>query len=186
VARLNEEDALQQQQAQATADLLDAKTADRRSDLETRQAALRKEYEERATGARKDIADIVRAFVETGKSDRLAQLFPTTNQHLLGAIADKWVITGTNDELADYGEATWQGRGVEALLVQISIKRENAVLGLHATDCIVLGYLVDREFRIHRDPIEATCTDEASIARWRDGRNVESVWNLVNEQAAVQ
>ncbi|WP_108399087.1 peptidoglycan-binding domain-containing protein [Devosia submarina] len=181
VARLNEEDALQRQQAQAAADLLDAKTADQRSELEVRQTDLRKEYEERATGAKKDIADIVRELVETGKSDTLAQLFPTTNQHLLGVTADKWVITGTVDELADYGKATWQGRDVEALLVRLHVKRENAILGLYATDCMVLGYLVDREFRIHRDPVEASCTDAASIAKWRDGRNVESVWNLLVE-----
>jgi len=63
---------------QATAALDAAKTADQRSALETRQAARRAEYEERAAGARKDIAELVRDLVQTGKSDDLAGLFPQT------------------------------------------------------------------------------------------------------------
>ena len=179
VMRLAEVSARQQQEMQAAAALLAAKTADERGDLQKRQDAMRAEYEERAIGAQKDIADMVRSFVQTGKSEPLANLFPQTQDYLRKLVGDKWVITGTDDLLVDYGTAKWQGRDVEALLVQVETQRENAILGLYASDCIVLGYLVDREFRINRDPVEIACTDETVVAEWAAGRNMVSVWNQV-------
>lgn len=174
------DEAAREQAEQATAALDAAKTADQRSELEARQAALRDEYEERATGARKDIADLVRELVQTGKSDDLAGLFPQTFQLIRSAVSDKWVITDTQDDLADYGTAVWQGRAVEAILVRVTTKRENSILGLYGSDCVVLGHLVDREFRINRDSVEATCSDEAAIAEWAAGREMKSIWHLEN------
>jgi len=181
IARLAQESSRQQQEAQAAAALLAAKTADQRSALQTRQEELRAEYKSRATGAQKDIADLVREAVRTENLGALT-LFPALQEHLRGVVADKWVITDTKDTLADYGTAKWQGRKVEAVLVRIVTERENALLGLHASDCIVLGYLVDPEFRINRDPVEADCADQSLVTQWSIGRGMESVWNLKEAQ----
>jgi hypothetical protein len=177
--RLAEESAHQQQEAQAARALEAEKTADQRTALLKRQDEQRAAYEERAVGARKDISGLVREMVETGRSATLAELFPEMHLHLSTAVADKWVVKGTVDTLEDYGIATWQGRDVEALLVRIETQRENPVLGLYAMDCMILGYLVDREFRINRDPVEASCADSGTIAGWAEGRRMKSVWNLV-------
>lgn len=179
ISRLAQESAAQQQAAEAAAALLAAKSQDQRSALEKRQGELRAEYEERATGAQKDIADLVREAVQTGKPGSLAPMFPQMQEHLSTVVADRWVITGTQDILDDYGTAKWQGRDVEAVLVRILTQRENALLGLYASDCVVMGYLIDREFRINRDPIEAACSDEATLAEWAQGRGLKSVWNLI-------
>lgn len=64
---------------------------------------------------------------------------------------------------------------MEAILVRVTTQRENAILGLYGSDCVVLGYLVDREFRINRDSIEAACSDEATIAAWAAGRDMQSI-----------
>lgn len=90
------------------------------------------------------------------------------------------MITDTQDDLSDYGTAVWQGRAVEAVLVRVTTKRENSILGLYGSDCVVLGYLVDREFRINRDSVEASCSDEATIAAWTAGRDMKSIWHLEN------
>jgi hypothetical protein len=180
--RIAQESALQAQQAEAAVALLAAKSADQRSELQQRQDQLRAEYEERAIGAQKDIADMVRAYLQTGKSETLATNFPQTQGHLRQLITNKWVFTGTEDVLADYGTAVWQGRDLEALLVRIVAQRENAILGLYDSDCIVLGYLVDREFRVSRDPIEAACADKAAVGAWATGRDMQSVWNLMENE----
>lgn len=182
VLRIAQESALQAQQAEAAVALLAAKSADQRSELQQRQDQLRAEYEERAIGAQKDIADMVRAYLQTGKSETLATNFPQTQGHLRQLITNKWVFTGTEDVLADYGTAVWQGRDLEALLVRIVAQRENAILGLYDSDCIVLGYLVDREFRVSRDPIEAACADKAAVGAWATGRDMQSVWNLMENE----
>lgn len=177
--RLTQESARQVQEAEAAAALLAAQTADQRSELARRQEALRADYTERATGAQKEIAEIVREMVQTGKSQTLAEMFPDMNKHLRALTASKWVVTDTSDTLADYGTAIWQGREIEAILVRVVTQRENAILGLYAQDCVILGYLVDREFRINRDPIEASCANRAKIADWTTGRTMHSVWNIV-------
>lgn len=174
------DEAARQQAEQAAAALDAAKTADQRSELEKRQAALRAEYAERASGAQKDIADLVRDLVQTGNSGELVGLFPQTFQLIRNAVADKWVVIDTQDDLADYGTAVWQGRAVEAILVRITTERENSTLGLYRSDCVVLGYLIDREFRINRDSIEAACSDEETIAAWVAGREMQSIWHLTN------
>lgn len=182
VVRIAQESALQTQQEEAATALLAARSAEQRSELQQRQDQLRAEYEERATGAQKDIADIVRAYVQIGKSETLATMFPQTHEHLRQLVTNKWVITGTEDVLADYGTAVWQGRDLEALLVRVVTQRENAVLGLYDSDCIVLGYLVDREFRVSRDPIEAACSNETAVGAWATGRDMQSVWNLMENE----
>lgn len=77
------------------------------------------------------------------------------------------------------GPAQWQGRSVDAVLVRVDTTRENAILGLYGADCMVLGWLIDTEFRITRDPVEAGCGEDAALDAWKAGRGFESVWNLV-------
>ena len=176
--RLAELSAQQVQAQQASAALAAAKSADMRTAVEKRQAELRAEYQDRATGSQKDVGDLVREFVQSGRSSGLQDAFPQFAKHLRDLSTNKWVITGVQDELQDYGTATWQNREVEALLVKVTLERENAILGLYAHDCVVLGYLIDREFRVTRDPVEASCGDDSGMADWEKGRAFSSVWHL--------
>jgi hypothetical protein len=151
------------------------------SALQQRQQASRDEYDGRATGAVKVIGDAVRDLVNVGTSTLVSEFFPMTLQRFTDLTTEQWIITSVDAELADYGKAIWQGRDVEALLVRVSTQRESAIAGLYASDCLVLGYLIDTEFRVSRDPIEASCADEAAIAEWAAGRQMKSVWNLASD-----
>lgn len=166
------------QQAEAASAILEAQTADQRSELEKRQAALRAEYQERSDAGHKDIADMVRAMVGSGLSVPLQQWFPETHDHLSRLLHDRWALTDLSTELSDYGTANWQGRSVDSVLVQVDIKRENALAGIYGDDCFVLGWLIDTEFRVNRDAFEAPCSDVQGLQSWRSARGFESVWNL--------
>lgn len=170
--------ARRQQQAEARAKLEAAQRANTLSELEQRQLAQRERYGERALAAQKSIADMVRGQVASGRSADMATAFPASTVWLDKLVRQRWIITDTADELADYGTAIWHDRRVEAVLVRVEFQRENAILGLYAQDCTVLGHLVDTEFRINRDHFEANCSDQQALAQWREGRQFESVWHL--------
>jgi peptidoglycan hydrolase-like protein with peptidoglycan-binding domain len=170
--------ALEKQQAEAAEAVLAAQTADQRSDLEKRQAASRAEYQDRADAGHKTIADMVRAMVGAGSSSTLQQWFPAAHGDLAQLLHDRWALTDLETTLADYGTATWQDRQVEAVLVRADIQRENALAGVYGEDCLVLGWLVDVEFRVNRDPFEAACSDTEALQAWSAGRSFNSVWNL--------
>ncbi len=169
------------QQREAEAAILAAQTADQRTALEIKQAELRAQYQDRADAGQKDIADMVRAMVGSGNGGQLRAWFPATHDALARLANDRWVITDHTTGLADYGTASWQNRSVDAVLVEVNMQRENALAGVYGEDCFVLGWLVDTEFRVQRDPFEARCSDVTALETWQSGRAFESVWNLAVE-----
>ncbi|KKB79391.1 hypothetical protein VW29_17675 [Devosia limi DSM 17137] len=174
------EQVLADQRHAANAALDQAKRAAAAAEQRHRQSALRDQHREEATGAEKSLAESVRSLVATGRSDIVQLSFPHLFSKVRAVSNDRWEITQVNNSLVDFGTAQWQGRTVKAVLVKMTIERENAVLGIYATDCIVLGYLVDEEFRVTRDPVEADCSDAAAIPAWMGPRSFESLWNVVS------
>ena len=173
-----EQAAKRAQQEEAAAAVLAAQTADQRSALEKRQAELRAEYKERADAGFKNITDMVRSMVGTGSSTQLQQWFPLTHGEISGLLHDRWTLTDLSSELSDYGTANWQDRSVDAVLVKVDVQRENALAGAYGSNCFILGWLVDTEFRVNRDAFEASCSDVEALENWRSARSYESVWNL--------
>jgi hypothetical protein len=176
-ARQRGEQAAQQQADAADAALDAAKRSALTSEQQQAQRKLRDQYGEEAAGAGKTLADAVRGLVANGRSDIVQQLFPNFDKTIRAAFDDQWTITGVDDALVDYGTGLWQGRKVKAVLVKIEVARENSVLGVYANDCVMLGYLVDEEFRMQRDPVEAGCADKQALLAWAGPRGFETLWN---------
>jgi hypothetical protein len=145
------------------------------SAAQKQQAALRATYGEEATGAEKTLADMVRNRVWNNSSD-LQTFFPVINRHIAKAQANHWKFTHLEDELVDYGRASWQGRTIRAIVSKAHFKRENAILGLYAKDCFNLAYLIDDEFHIRRDSVSFDCSDTSSLDVWLQGHNFKSLW----------
>ncbi|WGD31043.1 hypothetical protein AncyloWKF20_04220 [Ancylobacter sp. WKF20] len=142
-----------------------------------RQAELRTRYGQEAAAATNELADLSRRFFASGGSSPFRELFPRAAQWRDRREADHWDFTDTDTALVDYGTAEWKGRRTEVVFIEARVSTRNRALGENATTCFVLGYLIDAEFKVRRDPLELPCADEASgITAWTSGRAFESRW----------
>ena len=88
-----------------------------------------------------------------------------------------WELDKYDDELLDYGTANWKGRKLEAILLRATVSTKNPVRGEYAESCFVIGYLIDTEFKMRRDAINAECGASAdALSEWQTSRSFESRW----------
>jgi hypothetical protein len=139
---------------------------------------LKARYSQEAKAAHNDLAELIKSVVDGngGKSSHVAALFPAVWDWNSDRLSDGWVTETYGDVLIDYGTADWQGRKLEAVVVKSDVKLKNAVRGEYADECFLLGYLIDSEFNMRRDPITLSCADGDKLATWQTSRSFVSRW----------
>ena len=176
------EDALSKQKAEARAKLEADKAAAIAAGLPARQAALRETYSQEAMGAFNLLEVSTREFFDASEANNrngFDSLFPWLATWKSREIGDQWEFLPLSGQILEYGTATWKDRRAEAVFGEFQIPVKNRLLGEKKTHCIVIGYLVDAEFEIFRDPLETTCDEsKAMVTKWKTGRDFESRWNV--------
>lgn len=143
------------------------------------QAELRDRYSQESRAAYNEIAEFSRQFTngDPAAPAQIAVLFPELANWRSERSQNGWVVDRYDDELIDYGTADWQGRRLEAVVIKTSVTTKNAVRGEYADACFILGYLIDSEFEMRRDPIALPCgTAGGSLQQWQAGRSFDSRW----------
>lgn len=152
------------------------------SDAETRrskaQAELRSRYAQEAKAAYNRLSGMAEEYLRSQEDGgEFGDLFPEIALWKRKHLAGGWEISGYRGTLVDFGTADWQGRRLEAILVETVAESKNAALGVYAEHCFVTGYLRDDEFGQFRDVIAAPCTDATEpMNMWRAGRGFQSRW----------
>lgn len=136
---------------------------------------------ELARGLQRDISEEIRRFIEAPREPRnevAKRKYPAFTQWYLERLRDGWDLVTINGELADYGVVTWKGRQLDAALVTERLKLSNRLLGEYKEECFTVGYLDDKEFSIHRNPISTPCEDNRSIERYKAANDFSSRWRV--------
>lgn len=183
-ARLAEEDRKQQAELAArkqTVEGLEQLAADKKAEDDraraARQTELRTRYGQEAAAATNELADLTRRFFASGGSSTFRELFPRAAQWRDRREENHWDFVDTDTTLVDYGTAEWKGRRTEVVFIEARVATRNRALGENAITCFLLGYLIDAEFKVRRDPLELPCADEATgMKAWASGRGFESRW----------
>ncbi len=89
-----------------------------------------------------------------------------------------WQFDSTVPMPKDYGTAKWNGRIVEAVTPQIRVLMKNRKLGKYSDDCWNVGYLVDKEFSMNREPFTQRCEDADALRAWQTDNSFETRWDL--------
>lgn len=174
--------ALEAQNTEAKAKLDAAKALADAETARAREALLRKTYGQEANGAYKSLEQTARGFFDAsdarGDRTEFSRLFPALAAWQAASLNDGWEFAPIDGEIIDYGTASWKDRRSEVILARFEILSTNRVLGENKRSCFVIGYLIDAEFQMLRDPLEATC-DQAQpiVSEWKQGRSFESRWN---------
>jgi len=99
-----------------------------------------------------------------------------------GWYADKrmkgWEFESTVPSPKDYGIARWDGREIEAVTARIRILMKNRVLGEYSDTCWHVGYLIDSEFSMNREPFTEPCEEMAKLTDWQARNGFETRWDL--------
>ncbi len=150
-----------------------------------RQAALREKYGKIAAASAALIANEVKDFVIAGGVMKPGDIgvdvpfeFPALSAWYVEQLKDRWELQSVDSALDDYGAAAWKGRALEAALATVRIRLKNKVLGDYRDACFEVGRLVDHEFGVTRDPVDAACRDTIAISSWKIGHSFSSVWKV--------
>ena len=143
-----------------------------------REEELRRTYSQEAMGAYNLLYQSARRHLGEASGDAaFAALFPDIAVWRSQKLAGGWELEPIRGELQDYGVATWKDRRLEVVFAEVVVGSKNRTLGEIAKDCFVIGYLVDAEFEILRDPVASSCAAaDQDLAAWKQGRNFESRW----------
>jgi hypothetical protein len=149
-----------------------------------RQAEMRDRYSQEARAALNDLSDDIRLLIEEGvqqgsreRGRILAELFPQLVQWRERYVGDRWEIDAVGADLRDFGTGVWKDRRAEAVFAVVNVDSKNRTLGEYRRHCFVVGYLVDAEFGLQRDPLEASCDDDdTALVAWKVGHAFESRW----------
>jgi hypothetical protein len=191
IAETNRREAQQAtERAQREADQA-ALRAQRSKDVEfalaAEQQALRTKYDSSARAAVSAIATEVNSVVTNVVSARQGgvaadkqgsaiDFYPRFAAWLASMKADHWAIMTTNFDIQDYGTSEFKGRTLETALARVSLLLKNPILGEYKDACFIIARLADPEFNTVREPLDAKCEDDQTIAAWRAGHNFQSRW----------
>jgi hypothetical protein len=142
------------------------------------QDQLRYEYGSAARAFENDIYSEIKQYVESPseKHSGVRQKYPRFVEWYESVLGDGWEMLSTQGVIEDYGVVEWKSRILEAGFVNIHIRMRNRDLGEYRNDCFVLGYVLDKEFDLARDPIAVTCNEEDVIARYKAAQRFTSRW----------
>lgn len=139
---------------------------------------LRSRYSQEARAAHNDLSELSKAFLSSGTASDtdFAGLFPETGKWRAAQAVNGWIADEYHDELVDYGTAEWKARRLEAVLMRATLVTKNAQRGEYSELCVIIGYLIDREFGMRRDAVEAPCEAADDLSQWKRARLFESRW----------
>jgi hypothetical protein len=89
-----------------------------------------------------------------------------------------WEFDSTVPAPKNYGVAIWGARDVEAVVAKISVLMKNRELGAYSDDCWNVGYLVDKEFAMRREPFVQKCGNDDAYRNWQSSNRFETRWDL--------
>ncbi len=145
-----------------------------------RQAAMRAQFSQEARAAQDDLASLLAPTFDTENpqtSNIVRQMFPDVTAWAEQNRTALWEYEGHSVTLIDYGTAGWMGRQLEAVVIEVVVNTFNRPMGARNTECFLLGYLIDAEFEMRRDPVFAQCSDAGGFVQdWMAGRGFESRW----------
>jgi len=170
-----------------------AKQAAKASQLEQRQKRYREQHGAKVTSL---VAMIdselkeVREKIDGALADKQNVSATVSQLSFWGPIprwyADKrmkgWDFESTVSVPEDYGIASWSGREVEAITAQTRILLKNRTLGEYSDTCWNVGYLIDSEFSMRREPFTAPCEDANALPNWQARSSFETRWDLGVQQ----
>lgn len=170
--------ALRRQEMEATSRLQEEKSQRAKVLRDKAQNEMRARYSQEARAAHNDLSELSKAFVNNDQTsrDQFARMFTDAGKWRVQQAANGWEVDSYADELLDYGTAEWKDRRLEAVLIKASIVTKNPVRGEYENKCVILGYLIDREFEMRRDAVEAPCDVTEDVSRWKTARKFETRW----------
>jgi hypothetical protein len=141
------------------------------------QDELRKQYGAAARSFENAIQSETKQYVESPKERHLAvrQKYLQFTTWYENKLRDGWELLNISSEIEDYGVVEWKSRILEAGFVDVRMRMRNRELGEYENACHVLGYVLDNEFDIARDPIAVSCTDKA-ITQYQIEHRFSSKW----------
>ena len=92
-----------------------------------------------------------------------------------------WVFDSIIATAEDYGNASWRKRDVKAIVASVRILMKNHNLGEYSDDCWYVGYIIDSEFSMQREPTISTCMNNDIHKRWQINHRFETRWKLVSD-----
>ncbi|WP_201834842.1 hypothetical protein [Microvirga zambiensis] len=140
-----------------------------------------------ARAAQDQVSGIVDAFIAEVKASgdkrgdgvfgKAAELFPNLVREYKQLTRDRWELETKSYSVADFGDADWNRRKVEAVIVRAEFVLQNRPLGRRDEICFLLGAVIDAEFSYLRDAVTFRCdTSEAEVKRWQIGSRFSSRW----------
>ena len=90
--------------------------------------------------------------------------------------AERWEITEQRLDQMDYGEASFNGRSVDALQVELKIASKNRLVGKYSEYCRRVHAIKDEDFEMWRNISVTDCSNEAATSRWKLENAFQSKW----------
>jgi Skp family chaperone for outer membrane proteins len=116
---------------------------------------------------------------QAGYANDRMDLPPWSNQ-IITTIKEGWELGAIQTGIADYGQAQWKHRTIEAISVRVTYPRINKVIGEKDTACYVFSWIDDEEFSFMRQPMVNPCDEYASaFSSWTQATGFISQWNLL-------
>lgn len=146
------------------------------------ETQLRQRFAQEANAAFGELSKTGEAFFRHSDSApySFTALFPQIAQRQAQLDEEGWELDQFNSAMIDYGTAEWKGRRAEVVFAEMRVRSKNRMRGEYAEDCFAVGYLIDAEFNLIRDPVESECGKfTGAISSWKTGRSFESRW-IVN------
>jgi uncharacterized protein len=150
---------------------------DHDASLAVRQAALRAQYGKIADATASAIANDLKCITTANCNSAIAaHEFTGFAEWYSGRQRDHWELMTFNSTTNDYGTVQWKGRTLPAGFVRVDVRMRNRVLGEYKDACFIAGWIVDSEFSMQRDPVDATCDNKQGIADWMAAKGFKSEW----------
>lgn len=144
-----------------------------------RQAAMQKESGALVRAFQESLTDQIKRFATSGSPSAQAhvqQRWPELANWYRNRVVEEWELEDVSSDLRDYGKVKWKDRVLEAGFVAVTFKIKNRALGDRQQRCFVVGYVVDREFEVARDPLVVSCDDEVAVGRYKTAHEFSSKW----------
>jgi hypothetical protein len=112
------------------------------------------------------------------KATETQQSFPVFSAWLNKRFDDQWETTEVASDIFDFGTVQWNGRVLDSVIVETTVKQKNRIQGVYKTDCFRFGLVDDAEFKVDRDRFDVDCgRSEGTIVAWKARRQFKSLWN---------
>ena len=90
--------------------------------------------------------------------------------------AERWEITEQRLDQTDYGEASFNGRSVDALQVELNIASKNRLVGKYSEYCRRIHAIKDEDFEMWRNISITDCANETATSQWKLENAFQSKW----------